>query len=130
MPKYKTEVFGQFIYSPEISYDELLKLEEDIKSFITDTMESFGAEFLAFESEGDRTFFQGILQERGGELAEKIAAAFTRKLNEHTECKLMFVDKMLCEHHFYALNHKGAKLEKMTMPAAGPLDKALLAEGE
>lgn len=130
MPKYKTEIFGQFIYSPEISYDELLELEDEIKAFITDTLDSAGAEFLAFESEGDRTFFQCVLQDSDEENSEQIAGRFAARLNNTLECKMMFVNKMLDMHFYYAMNHKGIKLEKIILPPAGPMDRALLAEGQ
>ena len=118
MPKYKTEVFGQVIYAPEISYDELLDLENEVKLFITEILESFSAEFMTFESEGDRTFFQCVFQDCDEEKSEQVAGRFAGHLNKKLEYKLLFVDKMLVEHYFFALNHQGVKLQKIVPPEA------------
>lgn len=129
MPKYQTELFGQVIYSAEISYDALLALEAEMQSFIVESLEAAGGEFLAFESEGDRTFFQCAFQSCDAKLAEKLAKRFAGRIDKNLESKLMFVDRMLSSHIFYAINSKNTQLEKIELPPAGPIDKALRDEG-
>lgn len=129
MPKHRAELFGQIIYDPEISYDELLGLENDMKNFTLSTLEDCRAQFISFESEGDRTFFQCAFQECRQDLSEKIAAIFASRMTKQLECKLFFVDKMLYEHYFYIVTPRGGKAKKLTLPEAGPIDKALAAEG-
>ena len=129
MPKYRTELFGQVIYAGEISYDDLLALEDEIKGFITGSLEAAGGEYLGFESEGDRTFFQCAFQACDGEAMKELAKTFARRMNDHLESKLMFVDRMLSQHTFYGINHKKIQEKVITLPEAGPIDKALLEEG-
>lgn len=125
MPKYRTELFGQVIYAAEISYDELLKLESEFKDFITESLEAAGGEFPDFESEGDRTFFQCVFQSCGSETMEGLAETFKARMNKNLESKLMFVDKMLCRHVFYGINHKKIQEKSVALPEAGPIDKSL-----
>lgn len=129
MPKYRTELFGQVIYAGEISYDDLLMLESDIKSFITGSLEAAGGEFLSFESEGDRTFFQCAFQACDGETTEGLAKTFAARMNKNLESKLMFVDRLLNRHVFYAINHRKVQEKLMALPEAGPIDKDLTERG-
>ena len=129
MPKHRVEVFGQIIYAPEISYDDLLGLENEIVGLVSALLEDMRAEFIAFESEGDRTFFQCALQSCDREKAKSMAARLAEKIKDQWECKILFVDKMLFEHYFYALNQRGGKSKKLLLPEAGPIDKALAAAG-
>lgn len=129
MPKHRTELFGQFIYAPEISYDDLLELEQSIKDFVTSSLEENGAEFVAFESEGDRTFFQCVFQEFDESLFKNVCKPFVGKVNAQMECKLQFVDKMLMSSYFYGINHKNIIAEKFSLKPAGPIDEALITAG-
>ena len=129
MPKYQTELFGQVIYASEISYDALLALENEIKSFITDTLEKESGEYLGFESEGDRTFFQCVFQSCDDACMERLAGKFAQRMHSHLESKLLFVERMLGQSVFYGINHKKIKKQVITLPEAGPIDKALMAEG-
>lgn len=38
----------------------------------------------------------------------------------------MFVDRMLAVHLFYCINSKKTKLQRLELPAAGLIDKALM----
>lgn len=125
MPKYQTELFGQVIYAAEISYDGLLSLESDMQAFITGILEKAGGQFLAFESEGDRTFFQCAFTSLDEKKAEELAGLFAARVNAQFECKLMFVDRMLDCHLFYTINKEKSSLQKLKMPESGPIDKAL-----
>ena len=127
MPKYRTELFGQFIYSPDISYDDMLSLEDELKVFVSEKMEEFGGAFLHFESEGDRTFFQCVFSEFDENLFNATASALNRT-DGKVESKLFFVDKELVSAYFYALSKGKLSGHKVSLPAAGPVDKALLAE--
>lgn len=130
MPKYGTELFGQVIYAPEISYDDLLALEEEIKGFVTASLEAAGGEYLSFESEGDRTFFQCAFQSCDQAIMEALARTFAKRMDKQLESKLLFVERLLGRHVFYAVNHRRTREEVITLPAAGPIDEALLAEGD
>lgn len=131
MPQFRTELFGQIIYDPEISYEDLLPLEEELTGLLTARLKEFRGRFITFESEGDRTYFQCLFQEFGeGMLAEinKALTAFTGGKSGHggrIECKLLFVDKELSAVYFYALNKDKPLRRKVELPAAGPIDNAL-----
>jgi hypothetical protein len=127
MPKYGTEAFGQVIYASEISYDELIGLENQVKDSLVELLEDFQAEFITFESEGDRTFFQCALPRLVEGQAKRLAARLAKLLDKRLECKILFVDKMLFAHYFYSISAKKSKEVKLTLPEAGPIDKALAA---
>lgn len=129
MPKYQTELFGQVIYAKEMSYDALLALEDEIKDFITVSLEKEGGQYLGFESEGDRTFFQCAFQTCDEECMDRLAKKFAKRMHNHLESKLMFVERMLNKHVFYGINHKKAQKQLIKLPEAGPIDKALMEEG-
>lgn len=126
MPKYRTELYGQLIYSPDISYEDLLPLEEDLMAHVTEKLEASKAHFVHFESEGDRTFFQCVFQEFGEELFALVARSIAVKTDGKVECKLFFVDKELSSVYFYALSKGKLKANKVALPVAGPIDNALL----
>lgn len=128
MPKYSTELFGQLIYAPEISYDDLLPLEEELTGLVTQTLEEHKAQFIHFESEGDRTFFQCVFRDFGEEFFGAIARTLAKRADGKVECKLFFVDKELGSAYFYALQKGKLKANKVTLPTAGPIDTALRAE--
>ncbi|MDR2051463.1 MAG: hypothetical protein LBQ63_06825 [Deltaproteobacteria bacterium] len=128
MPKHRVELFGQIIYAPELSYDALLDLENGIKASAAAILEDFQAEFITFESEGDRTFFQCVFPDCDAGMNERIAGRFIGKMNPHLECKLLFVDRMLYRHWFHALTHRGGIRKEINLPEAGPIDKALASE--
>lgn len=125
MPKYRTELFGQLIYSPDISYEDLLPLEEDLMSHATEKLEAAKAHFIHFESEGDRTFFQCVFREFGEELFASVAKSLAVKTDGQVECKLFFVDKELSSVYFYALSKGRLKANKVALPVSGPIDKTL-----
>lgn len=85
MPKYQIELFGQMIYGADLSYDDLLTLEAEIQAFITQSLTAAGGEFMAFESEGDRTFFQCAFQSCDEELAAGLAQRFAKRMDKNLE---------------------------------------------
>jgi hypothetical protein len=125
MPKYRTELFGQLIYSPEISYADLLPLEEELMLFVRQTLEQFDGQFISFEPEGDHTFFQCVFQGCADSLFTSIGQTLKEKIAGLVEGKLFFVDKALSAVYFYALNKGALQGQKMVLPAAGPIDKAM-----
>ena len=128
MPKHRTELFGQLIYAPEISYEDLLPLEEQLTAFVTEKLEAAKAKFIHFEPEADRTCFQCVFNEFGEELFASIGAELKKRTDARCECKLFFVDKELSSVYFYALSKGKLKASKMDLPAAGPIDRALREE--
>lgn len=128
MPKHRTELFGQFIYDPEISYDDLLALEEEVTAFISESLTKHGGSFISFEPEGDRTFFQCAFSEYSEKLFKDVCKTLRSKIGTQTECKLLFVDKMMQASYFFGLNHKNTVAERFTHKVAGPIDKALAAQ--
>ncbi|MDR2893392.1 MAG: hypothetical protein LBV80_09985 [Deltaproteobacteria bacterium] len=130
MPKNRTELFGQLVYAPEISYEDLLPLEEKLIAAVSEKLEAAKAKFVNFESEGDRTFFQCVFNEFGEEFFASLAAQIKKDMDARCECKLFFVDKELVAAYFYAINKGKLKVGKMPLPAAGPIDRALRGEQE
>jgi hypothetical protein len=140
MPKFRTELFGQLIYDPEISYEDLLPLEEELINLVTARLEEFRGRFITFESEGDRAYFQCLFQDFGAAMFANISKSLKNltvgkgglgglgDLGGRIEGKLLFVDKELSAVYFYTLNKGKLAGRKVELPAAGAIDKAL-AEG-
>jgi hypothetical protein len=125
MPKYRTELFGQLIYSPETSYEDLLPLEEKLILFIRQTLEQFDAQFISFEPEGDHTFFQCVFQSFDAALFTSIVDSLKSSLDDKVEAKLFFVDKALSAGYFYTLSIEAVQAHKVSLPASGPIDRAM-----
>jgi hypothetical protein len=125
MPKYRAELFGQLIYSPEISYEDLLPLEDELIIFVRQTLENVNARFISFEQEGDHTFFQCVFQNFDESFFASLGHMLKDKIKNKVEGKLFFVDKALSSVYFYALNNGALKTHKVTLPMAGPIDKEL-----
>ncbi|MDR2826366.1 MAG: hypothetical protein LBV76_06175, partial [Deltaproteobacteria bacterium] len=125
MPKYSAELFGQLIYSPEISYEDLLPLEEELVLFVRQTLEHFNGQFISFEPEGDHTFFQCVFQNFDESFFTSVGQMLKDKIKDKVEGKLFFVDKALSSVYFYALNNGALQAHKVTLPTAGPIDKAV-----
>lgn len=125
MPKYRTEVFGQFAYAPEISYEDLLKLEEKLTIFATKTLTDQGAEFIHFESEGDQTFFQCVFSKFDDAFFKKVSKAFAAKTSKQIECKMLFVDKQMGAISLYSMRDKEVSNQKHELPPSGPIDAAI-----
>ncbi|MDL2314327.1 hypothetical protein LJC36_05040 [Desulfovibrio sp. OttesenSCG-928-C14] len=125
MPKYSTELFGQLVYAPEISYEDLISLEEENKVKVNGKLEAFQAQFIHFESEGDRTYFQCVFQGDDPEDFLKISSAFVDVATGMVECKILFVIKTLSAVHFFTISQGKLSQKRANLPPAGPIDASL-----
>ena len=125
MPKYRAELFGQLIYSPEISYEDMLPLEEELILFVRQTLEHYHGQFISFDPEGDHTFFKCVFQTFDEDLFAALGQRLKDKISDKVEGKLFFVDKALASAYFCALNNETLETRTITLPAAGPIDQAL-----
>ncbi|MDL2271759.1 hypothetical protein LJC23_01855 [Desulfovibrio sp. OttesenSCG-928-I05] len=126
MATYKTELFGHLVYSPELSYEDLLAREEEAKLLLQNVLMEHGAEFLNFEALGDTLRAQCVFS--GGDEAfyQDICNAMSPVLRDGITGRLLFVDKDLEILHLYALADGKWQEAVMQLPQPGFLDLAAL----
>lgn len=126
MATYKTELFGHLVYSPELSYEDLLAREEEAKLLLQSVLLEHGAEFLNFEALGDTLRAQCVFS--GGDEAfyQDICTAMSPVLRDGITGRLLFVDKDLEILHLYALADGKWQEAVLHVPEPGFLDLAAL----
>lgn len=125
MPHIATELFIQCIYSLELSYDELIDTETELKKTLTQLLDENGAQFIHFEEMGDTMRAQCVFDIYDEGLFHPICDALAPYFNHTVEAKLLFVSKDLDFLHVYTISD-GKWLESVLhMPAPGPITQAL-----
>lgn len=126
MATYKTELFGHLIYSPELSYEELITREEEVKALIQEVLTGHGAEFLHFEALGDTLRTQCVFQDGDEDLYQDICEAVAPAMKGGIEARFLLVDKDLEILHFYALSGGRWQEAVSSLPGPGFLDRTAL----
>jgi hypothetical protein len=125
MARYAVEMFGQLVYSPDLSYDALLSLESGLKVGLTGIIAGQGGEFAHFEAMGDTMRVQCVFTEHGEKLFHSFCAQLAPLMDGNVEARLLFVDKDLDLLHVYTLNGGTWKECCISLPAPGPLTLAM-----
>ena len=128
MARHATELFAHFVYSQELSYDDLLAREDELKSQVEALLQESGGEFIHFEAMGDALHAQCVFQEYGEELFHGICATIAPRMDGHVEARLLFVSKDLECLHLYAASDKKWHEAVLQLPMAGPLGEVLRKE--
>jgi hypothetical protein len=124
MARYAAEMFCRFVYSPELSYDDLLTLEASLKIDLTGILGGYGGEFIHFEETGDAVRVQCVFPAYNEELFHVLCDRIAPLTDGRTEAAILFVDKDLELLHMYAL-HDGTWRECcLRLPAPGPQTQA------
>ena len=121
MAYYTIEVFGHITYSSELSYHDLLELEETAKATVQGILEKSGGEFIHFEAMGDTLRFQCLLPEENDEVFHAICDGFAPHANEHLDIRLLFVDKDLGSIYFYSISAGKWQEATVALPPPGYL---------
>jgi hypothetical protein len=115
------EMFCRFVYSPELSYEELLTLEAELKISLTGALGEFGGEFVQFEETGDAVRLQCVFAEYDEDMFHALCDRIAPLTDGKVEAGILFVDKDLEKLHVYAV-HEGTWRECcVDLPAFGPL---------
>jgi len=125
MAHYAAELFVQCVYGLDLTYDELIATEGELKPAMTTILEQNGAEFIHFEEMGDTMRVQCVFTTYGENLFHAVCDAFAPLMDGRIEARLLYVDKDLDGLHYYTINEKKWQEAVLRMPAAGPLSKTL-----
>jgi hypothetical protein len=128
MARYMTELFAHILYSPSLSYHDLLEREEELKTFWGLLAEMRGGEYLHFEAQGDALLVQCVFPAYGEDLFHALCDALAGRMNGDMEARLLFVSKDLSLLHLYVVS-RGRWRESLLRLPLGPIGDALAAGG-
>lgn len=125
MATFKMELFGHIVYSPDLSYHDLLEREDQAKTKVQDALEKASAEFIHFEALGDILRFQCVLPEEDSVVFHAICDELAPFVSDGLDARLLLVDKDLDTVYFYSIS--GGKWQEGTvgLPPSGYLAPAL-----
>ena len=98
-----TEMFGHFIYSPELSYEDLMAKERLLIQTVDDILQNAGTEHIQFESLGDVMRVQCAFAEHDDALFHSLCRKIAPYVNKDVEARLLFVDKNLHVMNLYTI---------------------------
>lgn len=116
-----TEMFAQFVYSPDLSYDELHEKEDGITTFTEALLARFGGTFINFEPVGDALHAQCVFQKFSEETAHELCDALVPLMDHGVEARFFFVRKTLVLVSLYTLSEGVWQEAQMQLPDAGPI---------
>ena len=126
MARNATELFAQFVYSLELSYDSLLERESELKASVSAILEQYGGEFIHFEEMGDTMRAQCAFAKYEEDLFHDICDDIAPQMDSFVEARLLFVNRDLDLLHIFVLNNGKWQEGCLRLPEAGPLSRALL----
>ncbi len=126
MARNATELFAQFVYSVELSYDSLMERESELKTSFTEILEQHGGEFIHFEEMGDTMRAQCAFARYEEDLFHDICDDIAPQMDSFVEARFLFVDKDVNSLHIFVINNGKWKESCLRLPEAGPLSRALL----
>ena len=124
MSFHKIELFGHIVYSPDLSYDDLLTREEDIKVAVQAVLEKFGGEFIHFEALGDALRFQCLLPEERDAVFHGICDDLAPHVKNGLDARLLLVDKDLDALYYYSITNGSWQEGLVGLPPSGYLAPA------
>lgn len=126
MAQNATELFVQFVYSLELSYDSLLEREGELKLEFAAILEQNGGEFVHFEEMGDTMRVQCMFAQYEEELFHDICDDLAPLMDGFVEARLLFVDKDMETLHIFTVCNGAWQESCLRLPTSGPLGRALL----
>lgn len=118
MALYHCELFGHFIYSLELSYNELLEREAVLLEALDDVLRGMDAAHIEFTPMGDALRVQCQLGKPNEELFHSAAEAIAPLLGQDVEGRLLFVDKDMTALSLYYMAHDSWKEARIELPTA------------
>ena len=126
MARNATELFAQFVYSVELSYDSLMERESELKTSFTAILEQHGGEFIHFEEMGDTMRAQCAFARYEEDLFHDICDDIAPQMDSFVEARFLFVDKDVNSLHIFVINNGRWQESCLRLPEAGTLSRALL----
>lgn len=117
MARYPCEMFAQFYYSPELTYEELHQVEEELMHKVDIIFTEDGGVHLEFWPDSDSFATQGQFAEFGKSRFDHMARQISEMLPDSVQARLLLVDKSGLEKVLiYSLTHENVELEEITLP--------------
>lgn len=126
MAQNATELFAQFVYSLDLSYDSLLEREGDLKLEFAAILDQNGGEFVHFEEMGDTMRVQCMFAQYEEKLFHAICDDLAPLMDGFVEARLLFVHKDMETLHIYTVCNRDWQESCLRLPDSGPLARALL----
>lgn len=95
------ELYAQLSYGEQLTYEELLEVEEKLIVSLQDLLERAEAMHLDFMQQGDCLLLQCVFSTPKRYIFRKIAMHIAGILPDHVSGRLFFLDKMLESVHLY-----------------------------
>ena len=93
MAKYPCEMFGNFFYNPNLTYEQLHELEADLLREVDPLLSNQGAVHLDFTPRGDGLCLQCEFLDFDPEFFASLAKKLAQIIIDDTQARLLFVDK-------------------------------------
>ena len=123
------EMFAQFSYGPEMSFNELMEAEEILRRSVGEILQEKEAEFIHFEGHGDtlrvQCVFSGFREGLFHSLSERLAPLAKGDI----EARILFVDKGLDKLALYFLSAGQWRESVLDIPPAGPIGERMRKTG-
>lgn len=103
MPQAITEMFANFIYSPEIGYNELLVLEGTLKDEISEVLYANNAEHVSYDVNADSIRIQCSFTQYNEHFFHKICDQILPFLKFNVEGKILFLHRDISSLHIYTI---------------------------
>lgn len=103
MAKFDCELFGHFVYGPELSYNDLLAREAELVDALQGALDASGGEHIDFTPTGDALRVQCVFANHEETAFHAACAAVAPLLRGDVEGRMLFVDKGLDLLHLYLL---------------------------
>ncbi len=129
MAQHTCEIFVHIVYSPELSYYELMDREEALKTLVDSILFEAGGEYIHFEPSGDTLRAQCSLPAFAEDVFHSVCDKLLPGLDEHLEAKLLFVSKNLESLFLYTISRGKVQEACIDLPPAGPLGHLLRLNG-
>ena len=123
--RFKSELFAHFVYSQELSYEELLTTEETFQEAVTQILNDEGAQFINFTAFGDTLRAQCVFEIHEESLFQRICETIAPLMDGTLEARLLFVDKELDVLAVYLIAQKEWQESIIQVPVAGPIGAKL-----
>lgn len=120
MAHFPCEMFGHFFYCPELGYEELGELEQDLKSSLSEMLEARDAVHVEYREYGEALAVQCQFPEFSCEAFQAFCVAVRDILTKDVEAKFLFVDREnLADAFFCAVTfERGCRGRAMPLPRA------------
>ena len=118
MAKFDCELFGHFVYGPELSYNDLLAREAELVDAIHAALDASGGEHIDFTPTGDALRVQCVFAHHEEAAFHTACAAVAPLLRGDVQGRMLFVDKGLDMLHLYLLADGRWRESGLRLPAA------------